>query len=64
MTSWGTFRGAPETWVPRRYTGQTRYSAPLFGTLVLAAIECGSRPVLVISCVVAAMGILVPFVVP
>lgn len=43
--------------------GETRYSAPLFGALVLSALERRSRPVLILSCAVAAMGALVPFVV-
>ena len=42
--------------------GETRYSAPVFGALVLWALECRSRPILAICGAVAAMALLVPFV--
>jgi hypothetical protein len=42
--------------------GETRYSAPVFGALVLSAIEYRSRPILEICAALAAMSLLVPFV--
>ncbi len=44
--------------------GETRYSAPLFGALLLSGLERRSRPLVALCSAVAGMGVLAPLFIP